>query len=539
MPGRLHMLILGALLVAAACSDPASEPLRECDAAGEPAGVELRSDFNGDGFDDLAIAIPGEAVSGVKHAGAVAVVEGGPAGLRHSAGAQLWHRAAPGVPGDPEAGEQFGSVLETGDFDGDGFHDLAIGTPFRNTNGGAVLVLYGSPAGLDAGDPTHLEVEDGSHVFYGSALAAGDFDGDGLDDLAIGAPDAFGDVGAVDVHFGAPGGLHDVAARFRQRVSRAALPDALGLVEKEAFGAGLAAGHLNDDRFADLAVGAARWNLGAGRVYAIFGGGGGLNIDAVQVVSQDTSLVVDQAENSDRFGAVIVAADFDGAAADDLAIGVPAEDHETDPARTDGGAVARLRGVNGITAQQNQLWHQNLPGVPDFVEDGDRAGDELAAGDFNGDGLADLVVAAPYEGLGATTRTGAAHVLYGSSGQFGEACTQYLTHDSPQLAGFLGGAGHDELFGAGLGVGDFNGDGRHDVAIGAPREDVRGAADAGAVYVVYGSGSGLVTATAQVWLQEDVVGAGATSDQNDFFGISLSGGSADCSVFTACFTPSL
>src|SRR6266496_1013289 len=108
------------------------------------------TDFNGDGSADLAIGIPFEDVGAIGNAGAVEVMYGSAAGLT-ATGDQFWTQDATGT--DPsEAGDNFGSFVATGDFDGDGFTDLAIGAPFEDVgavaNAGAVTVLYGSPLGL-------------------------------------------------------------------------------------------------------------------------------------------------------------------------------------------------------------------------------------------------------------------------------------------------------------------------------------------------------------------------------------------------------
>src|SRR5919197_316629 len=109
------------------------------------------TDFNGDGFADLAVGVPREDVGAVVDAGAVQVLYGSPSGLTRID--QFWTQDATGS--DPaEAGDEFGSAVATGDFNGDGFTDLAVGVPLEDVgatlDAGAVNVLYGSPTGLTA-----------------------------------------------------------------------------------------------------------------------------------------------------------------------------------------------------------------------------------------------------------------------------------------------------------------------------------------------------------------------------------------------------
>ncbi|MGI8876198.1 MAG: hypothetical protein ACR2KP_18110 [Egibacteraceae bacterium] len=186
------------------------------------AESRVSGDFNGDGTDDLAIGVPGEGFGGNDFAGVVQVIYGSTGPGLAAPGNQLWHQDSPGIKEVAEDGDQFGSSLAAGDFDGDGTDDLAIGAHFEtfggNNRAGVVQVLYGTAGGLDAAgnqlwsqdSPQIKEVAEGGD-FFGEALAAGDFDGDGVDDLAIGAPgESFGgkdSAGVVQVLYGTSGGL--------------------------------------------------------------------------------------------------------------------------------------------------------------------------------------------------------------------------------------------------------------------------------------------------------------------------------------------
>src|SRR5262249_12467876 len=109
-------------------------------------------DFNGDGFDDLAIGIAGKVVNMHNNAGAVSVLYGSASGIT-SAKDQLWTQDSPGINGIADASDQFGGALAAGDFNGDGRDDLAISASNETTSvvaTGGVNVIYGTSSGLNA-----------------------------------------------------------------------------------------------------------------------------------------------------------------------------------------------------------------------------------------------------------------------------------------------------------------------------------------------------------------------------------------------------
>ena len=202
------------LLLLAAVASPAPPGLAQ---SSQPAAVQqavgVRADFNQDGFADLAIGTPFEGVGSIGAAGTVTVLYGTASGTT-SIGSQLFTQ----VGGAIEAGDGFGGSLAAGDFNHDGFADLAAGAGGEDVGSrvgaGAVSILYGSAGGLTA-TGGRLFTQVGGAVeagdSFGAALAAGDFNQDGFADLAAGAPgEAVGSIqyaGAVSIVYGSAGGL--------------------------------------------------------------------------------------------------------------------------------------------------------------------------------------------------------------------------------------------------------------------------------------------------------------------------------------------
>ena len=172
-------------------------------------------DYGGDGKDDVAVGAPGEDIGSIADAGAANVLYGWGSGLTAS-GYQLWHQDGGGVMGGAEAGDLFGSSLASGDYDGNGKDDLAIGAPGEDVgalvDAGAVNVLYGSGSRLTASGEQRWDQNvagelggAGAGELFGSSLASGDYDGSVKDDLALGAQEAHAgsqvDSGALNVPY--------------------------------------------------------------------------------------------------------------------------------------------------------------------------------------------------------------------------------------------------------------------------------------------------------------------------------------------------
>ena len=169
--------------------------------AGDAFGEVLaRGDFDNDGYDDLAVGVPGEDLSSgsIVDTGMVWIFYGSANGF-NTARSDKFHQNTSGMADSNEGGDQFGFSLAVGNFDGDAYDDLAIGVPYEtlgsDSRTGRVQILYGSSSGLSSSGSLSFEQDylpgeesqDGDH--FGWALASGDFDDDGYDDLAVGTPD--------------------------------------------------------------------------------------------------------------------------------------------------------------------------------------------------------------------------------------------------------------------------------------------------------------------------------------------------------------
>jgi len=321
-------------------------------------------DFNGDGYSDAVVGT-GLYDNVGADGGRVLLYSGAPANL---AGGASW--TAVGVA----AGDRFGdAVASAGDVNGDGYDDLLVGAP-RNQNRGAAYLYMGAPGGL-GGAPTWTTLGEQVGDLYGFALGtAGDLNGDGFSDVVVGAPfhaASYLDEGKVYVYLGSAAGLATQPAWTRTGGQASAL-----------FGhAAGTAGDVNGDGFSDLAVGAPQYTAGESREGVAFVFRGDPNgIDpAPPWIGQ-----INQANAS--FGqALATAGDVNGDGYSDIVIGAPAYDD----AATDQGAAFVYRG-SAAGLETTPLATLTVASV------GARCGTAVAAGDLNADGLSDVLVGMPY-----------------------------------------------------------------------------------------------------------------------------------------------
>ncbi|MGK5442656.1 hypothetical protein ACSNN7_12695 [Micromonospora sp. URMC 105] len=413
------------------------------------------------------------------------------------------------------------------DFDGDGIDDIAAtGDPFNyslpQSPTGVVVVRYSSAPQVDYFMGV-LSADNGGCACFGNALAAGDFNGDRYDDLAIGDPDevdprtrAHG--GGVWIIPGGSTGLRpDSATHFSQNS-----PGVPGDSENQDwFGAALAAGDINGDAREDLAIGAYGEGIGskamAGSVTVLYGGSTGLTATGAQFLQQDLAAVPGGAERNDRFGFSLAIGKVDNNRYHDLVIGAPGEN---DGASWNGtGMVSLMWGSPSGVSMTRATGVTGAAVLPKIDQSGVIAwylGESLAIGDVNGDGLGEVVAGAPsaqtphiYGGLVA--------VFTGRTGGLSGTAVRIITQ---RTAGVPGEPEDSDRFGAALATGDVTGDGRADLLIGAPGEAVGTRAEAGVVTLLRGSSAGLTGSGAQGFDQNHPVVPGG-SERGDKFGASV------------------
>ncbi|MBP6366118.1 MAG: FG-GAP repeat protein [Nitrosomonas sp.] len=454
--------------------------------------VSNAGDVNGDGFDDVIVGAPFADQTG-QWSGSSYVVFGKASGFSATMGLSSLD-GSNGFRLDGEAGANFSgwSVSSAGDVNGDGFDDVIVGAEGADPNdgySGSSYVVFGKASGFSA--TMDLSSLDGSNGFRLDGVAvfdrsgwsvsnAGDVNGDGFDDVIVGASDADpnGDrSGSSYVVFGKASGFSATMELSSLDGSNGFRLD--GVVEGDAAGNSVStAGDVNGDGFDDLIVGA------AGTSYVVFGKASGFGA-TMELSSLDGSngFRLDGVTAYDLGRSVSNAGDVNGDGFDDVIVGAPGENPNGEWSGSSYVVFGKASGFNAA------MELSSLDGSNGFRLDGVTAHDHSgwsvsSAGDVNGDGFDDVIVGA----IGADPNgsySGSSYVVFGKASGF-SATMELSSLDGSNGFRLDGMAEGDDSGRSVSSAGDVNGDGFDDLIVGASSADLNGNDSSGSSYIIFG-----------------------------------------------------
>ena len=465
--------------------------------------VSNAGDVNGDGFDDVIVGAFGADPNSI-FSGSSYVVFGQASGFS----ATMDLSSLNGNNGFRLDGEVYDfsgrSVSTAGDVNGDGFDDVIVSASSANQNGyesGSSYVVFGQASGfsatmdlssLNGSNGFRLDGEAASDLSGESVSSAGDVNGDGFDDLIVGAlvADSNGkDSGSSYVVFGQASGFSAAMDLSSLNGSNGFRLD--GEAHRDYSGRSVStAGDVNGDGFDDLIIGA----YGTSSSYVVFGKASSFSA-AMDLSSLDGSngFRLDGAADDYSGESVSTAGDVNGDGFDDVIVGAPLRQTRMalTPVLVTWCLVKHL--VSVLTMDLSTLNGSNgfrLDGEAKF----DLSGWSVStAGDVNGDGFDDLIVGASGTDPNGNRDSGSSYVVFGQASGFSAAMDLSTLNGSNGFR--LDGVTDGDYSGYSVSTaGDVNGDGFDDLIVGAPGADSNGIHDSGSSYVIFGRsdfGSGL------------------------------------------------
>ncbi|CAB5497941.1 hypothetical protein THERMOS_751 [Bathymodiolus thermophilus thioautotrophic gill symbiont] len=413
------------------------------------------------------------------------------------------------------------SVSSAGDVNGDGLDDLIVGAykadPAGKSKAGKSFVVFGT-TDTTAINLSTIAAGTGGFVINGenandqigiSVSSAGDVNGDGLDDLIIGAPEANNETGKSYVVFGATNttaiNLSTIATGTGGFVINGENRDDQSGISVSS------AGDVNGDGLDDLIVGTPGASNETGKSYVVFGTIDTTAINLSTIAAGTGGFVINGENEDDQSGiSVSSAGDVNGDGLDDLIVGA------FWASLTGSANIGKSYVVFGTTDTTAINLSTIVAGTGGFVINGENTGDNSgysvsSAGDVNGDGLDDVIVGAAQADSASNSKVGKSFVVFGKADEI----AINLSNIVAGIGGFViyGGDAWNQSGASVSSAGDVNGDGLDDLIVGAHKADPTSGANAGKSYVVFGK-----TDTTAVNLANVNAGKGIVAHTIDFQG---------------------
>ena len=450
-------------------------------------------DFNDDGKTDIAIGAALASTNG-SSSGAVYIAYGSDTPFTSDFELSSIDSLTGFTVKSIDQNDQIGSSLATGDINGDGIDDLIIGSTNAGagsaTGPGHVYIIFGKNTTYS--DAFSLSALDGTNGFkltgeingnrFGQAVAAGDVNNDGYDDILIGAIN-YNDVngiynadGAVYLFYGKSSGFsssssianemdNSRASRFKERASLK-------------LGSQIEIKDINNDNYEDIIIGAensSRNGGASGSVFVVYGTNtifsSTENIETI--VSNGEGLIIKGASSSNRIGTSVSSGDVNNDGINDILFG----------AATLNKAYVVYGKSNLPSTIEMSAFADSIGFTIESDIAGQRIGYSIASGDLNGDSIDDVLIGAYYSDINGTD-TGTSYIVFGKKSSFDEGIN--LTNLKAQEGIVIYGINNYDRIGEKVAVGDVNNDGKADALIGSSGSDPNGSSS-GAVFAYFNS----------------------------------------------------